>query len=484
MGLALAVDLGTTSIAAVAVNRDGQLVGKVVLPNDAAVPELPAGHSEQDPLRLRAIAVESLRQLAQQITERPACLGVTGQMHGVIRLDAARRPISNLVTWQDRRANEPQSGRAGTYLDGLLARCPPDAMSRSGCRPAAGYLGATLSWLKQHDQILRETRHVACLADWMAAELAGGDVHTDPSNAAAAGIFDLEAGRWSPELVAACDIEPALLPELRDSGCVLGGLTRAMSEATGLPEGLPVCNAIGDNQAAVLGSVPAGEPAIQINIGTGGQINWPVERFVRVEAMDTRYLPPGRYLLVGAGLAGGDAYAWVNRTIAAWLNAFGVVRPSDEIYTRLNELAAAVPDSIEGLQCEPVFRGTRRQPTARGTFTGVTFENFTPGHVARSVLEGIARGMFWFYENAGAWQPRNLRRIVGSGNGLRNNPLLAESIERVFARPLFFPAHQEEAAFGAALLAGANAGVWASLEAAGAAIKLVPYRGARSHTGT
>jgi sugar (pentulose or hexulose) kinase len=189
--------------------------------------------------------------------------------------------------------------------------------------------------------------------------------------------------------------------------------------------------------------------------------------------MDTRYLPLGRFMLVGAGLAGGDAYAWVNRTVAGWIEAFGVVRSSDEIYARLNELAAAVPNEADGLTCEPVFRGTRRDPQARGRFAGITFENFTPGHVARAVLEGIARGMYWFYEQAGSHQPAHLKRIIGSGNGLRNNPLLVEAVERIFQRPVFFPEHTEEAAYGAALLAGANTGVWSDLKEAGRTIRLL-----------
>src|SRR4029077_16265817 len=123
--------------------------------------------------------------------------------------------------------------------------------------------------------------------------------------------------------------------------------------------GLPVCNAIGDNQAAVLGSVPAGAPAIQINVGTGGQINWPVNEFTRLEGMETRYLPIGRLMLVGPGLSGGDAYAWVNRTAAKWLEAFGVAHSDAEIYARMNALAGALPETDDGLSCEPLFRGTR-----------------------------------------------------------------------------------------------------------------------------
>jgi sugar (pentulose or hexulose) kinase len=286
-------------------------------------------------------------------------------------------------------------------------------------------------------------------------------------------VYDLEHRAWSGPLMNACSLSPELLPEVRESGAVLGGLSRVMAETTKLSVGSSVCNAIGDNQAAVLGSVPAGSPAIQINVGTGGQINWPIERFTRLEGMETRHLPVGRLMLVGPGLSGGDAYAWVNRTAARWLAAFGAERSTDEIYARMNELAAAVSEADDTLVCEPLFRGTRWKPAARGEFHGVTFDNFSLGHVARAVLRGIAQGMHSFYEGAGSSRPERLDRIIGSGNGLRKNPLLVREISRRFNRPVWFSAHTQEAAYGAALLAGASTGLWPDLEAAGRNIQLV-----------
>ena len=474
MPLALALDLGTTSIAAAAVASDGCLVAHVQEPNDSALPGLPAGHAEQDPLQICQVACDVLHRLADALPEKPHCLGITGQMHGGLAFDANRQPLTNLITWQDRRANLSDSQQQGSFLDSILRNCSESALYSAGSRPAAGFLGATLFVLSRQNKLRLESgSHVACVADWIAAELTDGPVATDPSNAQSLGLFDLEHRTWSDELLAACLVPRALMPEVRESGAVLGGLSTAVARETGLPAGLPVCNAIGDNQAAVLGSVPAGQPAIQINVGTGGQINWPVPHFTRLPGMETRYLPVGRLMLVGPGLSGGDAYAWVNRTAAKWLAAFGVERSSDEIYARMNELAAHLADE-QDLVCEPLFRGSRWKPTARGEFRGVTFDNFSLGHVAQSVLRGIAQGMYTFYEAAGESSPRHLDRIIGSGNGLRKNPLLVREISRRFARPVWFPTHTQEAAYGAALLAGASTGLWPDLETAGRNIQLVP----------
>ena len=209
-------------------------------------------------------------------------------------------------------------------------------------------------------------------------------------------------------------------------------------------------------------------------MGAGGQINWPVPEFVRLEVMEMRPLPQGRLMVVGAGLAGGDAFAWVKHTAKSWLSAFGVAIPGDDIYRVLCAAADDVPPECDGLTCEPLFRGTRRRPAARGTFAGVTFDNFTPGHIARAVLQGIARGFLSFYDGAGASRPEHLPRIIGSGNAFRSNPLLVEIISSTFGRDVWLPLHREEAACGAALLAGSTTGLWPDLETAGSRIHLAP----------
>ncbi len=479
MPLALALDLGTTSIAAAAVSLEGKLIGVVRRPNDAGITGLKVDSAEQDPQRLREIAFGVLKELAGTLPEAPHCLGITGQMHGVLLTDAARRPLTRLITWQDRRANLCVPGTELTWLQERLSLLNEASLEPTGCRLAAGYMGMTLSMLCDPLSAAlygsfptADVHKASVVADWIAAELTDGMIVTDPGNAASSGVFDLPHRDWHTKLLEELGVPEAWLPEVRESGAVIGHLSSAAAAATGLPEGLSVCNAIGDNQAAVLGSVPAGNPAIQINVGTGGQINWPVTEFVRVEGMDTRPLPLGRQMLVGAGLSGGDAYAWVNRTVGSWLSAFGAPSDIATVYARLNALAAAAPFEAEGLTCEPLFRGTRREPLARGKFHGITYDNFTPGNVARAVLRGIAAGMYSFYEQAGTWQPTTLTRIIGSGNGLRQNPLLVEAIEATFQRDVWFPVHEEEACFGTALLAGVSTGLWPSLEAAGGLIQL------------
>lgn len=473
MSLAFALDLGTTSLSAVAVSRDGQVVARLSRPNPAHRTGLAGGRAEQDPHALRSAAFAILKDLVAAAPGNPMCLGLTGQMHGGLLVDRQRRPLTPLITWQDRRATEPYRGEPSrSILDEFRSRCNPSDVLRTGCTPSPGYLAVTLFALQAADAIPDGMHRATFIADWIAAELTDVESVTDRTNAASTGVYDLAADGWSRPMLDAVGLNRDWLPEVRRSGSPIGVVSPEVAAETGLPAGLPVANAIGDNQAAVLGSVPVGETAYQINVGTGGQINWAIPAFRRIEGMETRPLPQDRFMLVGAGLAGGDAYAWVRRTVQSWLAAFGHETNGDEVYEILNRLAENAPDDRDGLTCEPFFRGTRRRPMARGSFHGMTHENFTPGNVARAVLQGIATGMKFFAALGRDALPASITRIIGTGNGLRKNPLLVRALSETFGLPVVLPRHEEEAAVGAALLAGAEVGLWPDLATAGRMIRL------------
>lgn len=471
MPIATAIDLGTTSTAAVAIDETGQVVHMVRQAHGADVSGLSAGHAEQSPEHHWECAIRVLRELTRDLNDEPVCLGLTGQMHSVLLLNGNRRPLGNLITWQDRRANEKSADGEATNLENLLARCNDASQADTGCRLSPGYAAVTLFSLRQRGLLPTTTLQVSLLADWVAAELTDGPVVTERSNAASTGVYDLRHDRWSRELIAAGELEADWFPEVVDCRTPVGRLSNSAAAATGLPEGLPVIVPIGDNQASVLGSVPQGDPAIQITIGTGGQINWPVETFVRCHGLDTRPLPPDRMMLVGAGMVGGDAYACVNRTVHSWLQAFGFKRSDEEIYERLNELANDIDRGADGLTCQPFFRGTRREPLRRAQFDGVEVDNFSPGHVARAVLEGIATSLHQVWLDAGDHRPA-VSRIIGCGNGLEQNPLLMKILREQFELPVFVPQHGEAAARGAAMLAGVSVGLWPDLACAGELLTL------------
>ena len=469
MPLSIGLDLGTTSISVIAIDQTGHVVACRGMPHKADLPRALPTHAEQSPHLLWRRACALLSDIARQLPEPPVSLGVTGQMHGLLLVDDALDPLGPLITWRDRRALDPlPSGESS--LENFRSLCDPQEIERTGCNPSPGYLAVTLFTLIARGELPASARWALLLADWFTARLTNTSPRIDRTQAASTGVFDLQQDRWS-SLIPQTGLPPHLFPPVVETGTRLGNLTPAAASETGLPVGLPVATAIGDHQAAVLGSLPWGESAIQINIGTGGQISLPIDHFFRTSNCDTRYLGFDRYLLVGAGMVGGDAYAWLRETIAQWLGAFGIERSDSEIYQTLNQLVANSPPGASGVIVDPRFRGTRREPDTRATISGLDLANFTPGNLGRGIWEGVARHLFGFWQEHQS-QLATPTRLIATGNAIQENPPLAESLTRAFNLPLWTPNHREEAAFGAALLAGVSTGLWRDWRTANRAIRL------------
>ncbi len=465
----LGVDIGTTSICGVAISASGDFLASVERPNDAAIGGLPAGRAEQDPLRIRQRVHEVLRELAGSAQEF-AAIGLTGQMHGMLCVDERNQPVSPLITWQDARCLEP-TAHGTTWIEAMRAQVDARLWDACGCLPSSGYLGATLYWMRCNQALPAGAARACFIHDWIAADLTGQLPTTDPSNAGSSGVFDLAELRWHAEIIRRLELPVNLLPPVRESGEPIGAVTASAAAATGLPVRTPVCNAVGDNQASVLGSIADTDRSVLINLGTGGQISWAIPSFQRVAGMETRYLPRGRYLLVGASLCGGRAYAWLNDVVQHWLGEFGYRIEREKVYARLTELATTAPADCGGLRMSTTFAGTRGEPAVRGGIEGISLDNFSLGNAARAALAGIIDELCDMYEQAGGKSGCRHTKAVASGNAVRKNPLLGGIIGAHTGCPVLIPRHREEAAFGAALLAGTGVGTWSSLDEAGGCIQ-------------
>jgi sedoheptulokinase len=312
---------------------------------------------------------------------------------------------------------------------------------------------------------------VACfIPDAVVSMLTGEAPRTEPTDGGSSGIFDIVARDWDRGLVERLGLPEALFPPVGEPGDPAGVLRGEVARQVGLPDGLPVGLAIGDNQASFLGSVGQPEDDLLLNVGTGAQISARMDAFGRVPGLDTRYYPGGRYLLVGAGLFGGRTLAYLRDLFRRVGASFYGGDEEAVSYDAMCALAAQVPPGSDGLRCVPAFTGTREDPDLRASYSGLTPENLTPGHLTRAMLEGMAESFYSFYERM---EPLigGRGRLVGSGNGIALNPLFARILAHRFGLALHLPASQEEASIGAALLAAVSAGEVESLDTAAALLR-------------
>lgn len=444
MSTLIGLDIGTTSISAVAVEASsGLLLRSATVPNDSALPS-PDGVSRlQAPARIAKTALALKASLAAEFPS-VAAIGVTGQMHGILYLDRAGRAVSPLYTWQDGRGNFPYG--ESTYALRFSVR--------SGYPLASGYGLVTHCINREQGLVPAEAAVFCTIQDYIAMLLTRREtplIHA--SNAASFGCYDLAARAFDRSATEKLGLESTLLPMVTSDTAVIGR-----------DGGVPVAAAIGDNQASVLGSLRAPND-ILVNIGTGSQVSAVVSAPAPFPAGAVRPYVDGGFLLAGSPLCGGRAYALLHRFFAQCAERFG--GNSQDIYAVMNGMAAECPEN-HPLTVDPRFCGTRNDPALRGTISAISEENFTPEHLTRGFLWGMAAELQELYGKMPLPAPAS--GLVGSGNAVRANPVLRKYLEEQFGLPLKCPAHKEEAAFGAALFAAAAAGIYSDIPTAQAAM--------------
>lgn len=465
----IGLDIGTTTLSAVALDTEsGGLLAHRTTPNRSGLSP-GKGRTEADIDLLQQAATECLASIVADEAVDPStvrAIGVTGQQHGVAFLDPAGAPLRTAITWQDVRAQTAFPGSERSYVAELIQRCGgPQAFRPTGCMPAAGFLGTSLFWLHENDQMPAEPFTACFIPDAIVTFLTGAPPACDPTLAASSGVFDIVENRWATDLLAALDLPETIFPAVGVAGQSAGGLRLEPAQATGLPGGLPVAVALGDNQASFIGSVREPATSLGINVGTGGQISARTDEFHFIPGLENRPFPEGHYLLIGGGLFGGRSYAYLLSFFQQIGGQLFDGASNDDLYERMTALAGTIPAGSDGLRCAPFFTGSRVDPGLRASFTGLSPDNFTPGHFARALLEGMAEGFFRFGEQmAPVIGPRATH--VGAGNGVRRNRLLAEILAARFGAPLHIPALAEEAALGAAILAAVGQGEFGSLDEA------------------
>ena len=234
--------------------------------------------------------------------------------------------------------------------------------------------------------------------------------------------------------------------------------------------GIPVCCAIGDNQASFIGSVNDAENALLINFGTGSQISFMTgqKSAESIENAEIRPYHRNNNLFVGSALCGGKAFSLLEEFIRSVLNLTD--NNFDSAYSYIDRMLENSDEPSDPLSVKTTFNGTRINPGLKGSINNISSENFTARHLIYGVIHGMTDELFEIYQKT-----RDSERdfIVGSGNGLRKNKALQRIICETFNLKMKIPLHTEEAAYGACLYAMTGAGVFKSLNEAQSLIKYI-----------
>jgi len=251
-------------------------------------------------------------------------------------------------------------------------------------------------------------------------------------------------------IVTALGIPMEILPEVVPCGTLAGHLAGGW----GLPEGIPVTVATGDNQASVFATSRNTVEEVHLTIGTGAQLSVVVDTETAKSLRGRIELRPffdGQMLAVVAPLCGGAAWAWLHEAVKKISAAAGGAPCRDaELYDRIDAFALAEMEADDLPSVAPHFLGERHTPHLRGSIDNLTLHNFTLGKLAAGLAHGII-------DTLARPMPRKIlatrKHLLASGNAIRKTAVLRRAAEMRFRLPVEIVEGREEAACGAALLA-------------------------------
>ena len=453
MTFVIGVDTSTTATKAVVVDRSGTVVGVAASSYDYATPK--PLWTEQDPHLWWDAATVAISQVMAQSGIAPsdvAAIGLTGQMHGSVLLDDEGEVLRPAILWNDQRTE--------AECDEIRRRVGPERLVQiTGNDALTGFTSPKLLWVQRHEpDVWQRVRHILLPKDYVRYRLTG-DYALDVAGGSGTALFNLASRTWSPEILAALEIDPALLPPTFEGPAVTGTLSEHAAAGTGLLAGTPVVAGGGDQSANAVGVGAVTPGVVALSLGTSGVVfaatDGPViEPAGRVHAFC--HAVPGRWHMMGVMLSAAGSLRWLHDAVA----------PGNS-YDSLLAGAAEVPAGSDGLLFLPYLTGERTphpDARARGAFVGLTVRHDLR-HMTRSVLEGVAFGLrdgLDLMAAAGVARPTQVR---ASGGGVRSS-LWCQILADALGTEIATVATEEGAALGAALLAGVGAGWWETVEAA------------------
>ncbi len=424
------IDIGTTHISALLMDREGKML---ISSSSYANRRIRSTHPlmyEQDPNEIERI----VREIISDFPEKPESIVITGQVHGITYYDSQNSAISPHATWLDKRSEIEIDGKSiGEHF-----------LHRTGRALPAGYGFITHYANTLLDTIPEEAVGFTGILEYITGRLIGTPLTlSDPSCLGTMGGFDPVTKRFDERMISEVLRNGISTPLESCASFSIAGYT---------DEGVPVLFPVGDNQAGFFGLVKEGAGSTLLSIGTSGQISYLSDSTEVSEGMELRNLLDAGYIHVGATLTSGKAYENLKsffESVYEGLTGEGI--SGEEVFTRMKR-AADEDASPEAMSCSPLFAGTRRDGSLKGSYSQITLNNFTMGQMVRSTVDGIVQELKDFAGETPLFE------LVATGSAVRKNHLFRASIERIFQKELYVSQIDDGAAFGAALIGAIGTG--------------------------
>jgi xylulokinase len=376
----LGIDLGTSEVKLVLLATSGSIVAQTGV--KLAVSRPHPGWSEQAPAEWWAAtqsAVTQLRQQAPQAWSAVRAIGLSGQMHGAVLLDAHGEVLRPAILWNDVRSAQQCEG---------LTRALPTLPQIAGNLAMPGFTAPKLAWVREHEPgVFERVAKVLLPKDYLRYRMTGAYV-SEMSDAAGTLWLDVAKRAWSDELLAATGLTRAHMPELVEGSAVSARLSPELAWAWGLAPSVTVAGGGGDNAASAVGIGAVNPGDGFLSLGTSGVLFVVNDRFRPNPASAVHafcHALPGRWHQMAVMLSAASCLHWVTQLTGAENEAALLAR----VQTLGDAERDAAPLFLPYLSGE---RTPHNDANARGVFFGMSHDTDARA-LAYAVLEGVSFGL-------------------------------------------------------------------------------------------
>jgi len=458
----LGIDVGTSGTKALLIEPSGKVVASATKTYPLYTPK--PLWAEQDPADWWDATVGAIREViarANVKSEDIAGMGLSGQMHGAVFLDAENNVLRPSILWCDQRT--------AAECDWITKTIGPEKVIELTSNPVlTGFTAGKIIWLRNNEpDVYNKVRKVLLPKDYIRFRLTG-TFATEVSDASGTSLFNVTKRQWAWEMLDGTGIPRQWMPDAFESHEVSGRISAEAATATGLAAGMPVVGGGGDQAAGAVGNGIVEPGIISSTVGTSGVVfafaeEPVVDPMLRVHTFC--HAVPGKWHVMGVMLSAGGSLRWYRDTFADAEST--VARATDrDPYDVISDEAAAAEAGCEGLIFLPYLTGERTpypNPHARGTFFGITLRH-TRAHFARAVMEGVAYGLRDSFEILKEMEVP-ISQVRASGGGARS-PVWLQIQADVAGMEHVTINVDEGPAFGVALLAGVGVGIYPNVEKA------------------
>ncbi|MBU6133823.1 xylulokinase [Staphylococcus xylosus] len=437
MTYVIGIDIGTSALKTLVVNKSGDVVESYSVSYNTAHPK--SGYSEIDPGIWYEATLESLKHILNHYTHNDISgISFSGQMHGLVVIDQEGNPIRPAILWNDTRTSqEVEDIKQNLGLNSLLQLTQNTVLE--------GFTLPKLMWLKNNEQDnYKRISKFMLPKDYIVYKLTG-NVYTEPSDAAGTIMFSVKDENWSTELLHRLNIDPSICPEIIASHQKSGQLTEKVKNTLGIDSNINVYQGGADNACGALGSGITDEQKQLVSIGTSG-VALSIENRTDYENDGNvhyfNHCVPNQKYIMGVTLSAGYSLEWLKQLISA-----------DENFTTFLKDINQSEVGANGLMYTPYLLGERtphNDASVRGSFIGLD-ANTTQLDMKRAVIEGITYSInesIQIMKNNAI----NINEIVSIGGGAKNNQWLQIQAD-IFNTTITTRTEEQGPAYGAAMIA-------------------------------